>query len=121
MAGGAWKEEPRRSEVQWGERPCLVWGSGFPEEAVSELRAGGRGRVRRGGEGQNFEAEETACAKALGQEGGILWGLILDSGRGGVREEAFKTHVLGPARDLVSQWEAAVAAVGTKCQTLGGM
>ena len=48
MAGGAWKEEPRRSEVQWGERPCLVWGSGFPEEAVSELRAGGRGRVRRG-------------------------------------------------------------------------
>lgn len=48
MAGGTWKEEPRRSEVQWGKTPCLVWGSGFPDEAVSELRAGGRGRVRRG-------------------------------------------------------------------------
>ena len=36
-------------------------------------------------------------------------------------EAAFKTHVLGPARDLVSQWEAAVAAVGTKCQAPGGM
>ena len=61
------------------------------------------------------------CAKAAGQEGGILWGLILDSGWGGVGEEAFKTRCgLGPAWDLVSQWEAEVAAVGTKCQALGG-
>ena len=71
-------------------------------------------------DGQNCEAEETACAQAAGQEGGILWGLILDSGWGGMGEQAFKTHVLGPARDLVSHWEAEVAAVGTKCQAVGG-
>jgi len=35
-----------RSEFSGVGRPCLVWGSGFPEEVMSGLRAGGRGRGR---------------------------------------------------------------------------
>ena len=58
--------------MQWGGRPCLVWGSAFPEAVTSELRAAGGGGVCRAQRWGTTLKQRKLCAKAPGQEGGFI-------------------------------------------------
>lgn len=70
---GARKEENKRNEsVQWGwVWPCSGWGSGLPEAVMSELSWREGKSSQTDDEDKTLKAEETACAKVPGQEGGL--------------------------------------------------